>query len=884
MTALDELRRAIARAWAALTGRTRDGDLDDEIASHLAMAEADLMANGVPADQARRQARLQLGSPDVVKETQRDARGLPGLDSIGQDLRFAGRTLRRDPVFAVAAVLILAIAIGANTAVYGVVRAILLEPPPFAQPDRLAWIANEIPEAPPAAGLSAITTMAVVWREWQETTTRFEGIAAYDAFFAYGTQKLTGRGDPVRLSGVLVSRELFTLLGVRPQIGRTFTPSEMVKGGPRVAILSHALWERRFSSDPSIVGRAITIDDEPVTVVGVLPASFEFSSVFAPGTRVDFFAPMVFDVVREWGNTLAVVGRLKSGATVAEGQQDLERINAEIKRKYPDLFGVGARVSLLTDHLHGRVRRSLLLLWGAVGAVLLIACANLSNLLLTRSTSRRREFGLRVALGAGRARLIRQLLTESLMLCGVGAVLGVGAAWLLLRAVASADMLAIPMLTRASLDVKVLAFTTLVTVGTALVVGLLPGLRAANSNVQDSLKAGARGSSGKNERRLVSTLVSTEVAMACTLLVVAGVLTRSLMNVLDIDLGFRPASAVAVKIDPPPAIDTLAKHVAYFDGAARAVEAIPGVVGAGVTDTLPLDRNRAWGVSRKGAETRKNEFHAALVSRFGPGVIRAMGMTLHEGRDINSDDRETSERVVVVNQALAQGLFPGESPLGRRLTVGGNDCRVVGVVADVRHDGLETPVGFEVYLPLSQNGHSTVDLVVRTTRSSSTLTGDLRAALSRFDPTLPLDDIRPVSYLVDRALSPRRFITQLLGAFAFVALVLAALGIYGVVAASVTARTREIGIRMALGAAPGTVRRQMLGEATLLALLGVVVGVAGALAVSRLVSSMAFGVSSLDPMTFAAAPLALLLVSVLAALVPALRAARTNPVSALRAE
>jgi len=450
--------------------------------------------------------------------------------------------------------------------------------------------------------------------------------------------------------------------------------------------------------------------------------------------------------------------------------------------------------------------------------------------------------------------------------------------------VAAADMLAIPLLTRATLDGNVLAFTTGVTVGTALVVGLLPGLRAAHSNVQDSLKAGARGSSGKGERRLVSALVSTEVAMACTLLVVAGVLTRSLMNVLDLDLGFRPESAVAVKIDPPAAADSLAKHVAYFAGAARAVEAIPGVVGAGVTDTLPLDRNRAWMVSRKGEVGRKDEFHVALVSRFSPGMIRAIGMTLHEGRDISNDDRDDTQRVVLVNQTLARGLFRGESALAHLLTIGGTDHRVIGIVADVRHEGLETATGFEVYLPLSQSGHSTVDLVVRTTRPTSTLAGDLRAALSRFDPTLPLDDIRPVSYLVDRAVSPRRFITQLLGAFALVALVLAALGIYGVIAASVTARTREIGIRMALGAAPRTVRRQMLGEAAVLALLGGAVGVVGALAVSRIVSSLAFGVSAMDPMTFAAAPLALLLVSVVAALVPALRAARTNPVTALRAE
>ena len=659
----------------------------------------------------------------------------------------------------------------------------------------------------------------------------------------------------------------------------------MRDGGPRAIVLGDGFWRQRLAADPDIVGKAITIDEEPVTVVGVLPPDFDFASTFSPGTRVDAFTPLLFDIVREWGNTLAIVGRLKPDRTIAQAQHDLEMANAGIKRDYPRLLGYGARAVGLGEHLHGRVRRSLLLLWGAVGAVLLIACANLSNLLLTRSAGRRQEFAVRVALGAGRARLLRQLLTESLMLCGVGAALGVLGAWLVLRAIRSADSLAIPLLTRASLDTTVLSFTVLVTVGTALIVGLLPGLRAAAPNIQESLKAGVRGSSGKGERRLISGLVSTEVALACTLLVVAGVLTRSLLNVLHVDLGFTPERAIALKIDPTAGQEPKARMV-YFADAVRAAESVPGVVAAGVTDTLPLDRNRSWGVARKGVPSTNGEFHIALVSRFGPGVIRAMGMTLLEGRDITGDDRDDTQPVVVVNQGLARGLFPRESPLGRLLVVGGTDCLVVGVVADVRHGSVEAASGFEVYLPIAQRGHSTVDLVVRTSRPTSAVVTDLRAALTRFDPTLPLDDIRPVSYLVDRAVSPRRFITQLLGAFAAVALVLAALGIYGVIAASVTARTREIGIRMALGAAPATVRRAMLGEARPCSPASASpLASIGALAVSRVVSSLAFGVSALDPTAFAAAPLALLAVARLSPpCVPALRAARTNPVTALRAE
>lgn len=511
--AIDEFRRARSRAWALLTGRTQASDLDDELASHVAMAEADLLAGGASPDQARRQARLRLGSPDAVREADRDARGYPSIDSVLQDTRFAARTLRRDPLFATAAILILAIAIGANTAVYGVVRAIILDGLPFAQPERLVWVANDIPGAPASLGLSVVTTRADVWREWQRRTTSFDGIAAYDAFFAYGSRKLTGRGDPVRLVTVQVSQEFIALLGVVPQHGRTFTETEMRDGGPRAIVLADGFWRQRLAADPDIVGRTITIDEEPVTVVGVLPPDFDFASTFSPGTRVDAFTPLLFDVVREWGNTLAIVGRLKPERTVAQAQHDLELANAGIKRDYPTLLGYGARAVALGEHLHGRVRRSLLLLWSAVGAVLLIACANLSNLLLTRSAGRRQEFAVRVALGAGRARLLRQLLTESLMLCGVGAALGVCGAWLVLRAIRSADTLAIPLLTRAWLDPTVLSFTVLVTVGTALIVGLLPGLRAAAPNIQESLKAGARGSSGKGERRLISGLVSTDVGV-----------------------------------------------------------------------------------------------------------------------------------------------------------------------------------------------------------------------------------------------------------------------------------------------------------------------------------------------------------------------------------
>ena len=880
---LDELRRAFRRLRAML-GRP-DDDFDEELAAHLAMAEADLVAAGTPPAEARRLARLRLGSPDTARETRRDAQRFPQIDHLQQDLRFAVRTLWRDRAFTVTAVLVLAIAIGANTAVYGVVRAVLLDGPPFEEPDRLVWIANDIPGAPSSLGLSLVTTMAVVWREWQQRTTSFEGIAAYDAFFACSTRKLTGRGDPVRLSGVHVSRNFLDVLGVPPRIGRGFTEAEMQREGPKAVVLLDGLWRRRFAADPAVVGQPITIDGQPVTVVGVMPPDFDFSSTFSPGTRVDMLTPLVFEEVSTWGNTLAVVGRLKPGVTTAQAQQDLEHANAGIKRDFPTLTGYGARAAALGQYLHGGVRRSLLLLWGAVVAMLLVACANLANLILTRSAGRQREFAVRVALGAGRARLLRQLLTESLLLCVAGAALGIAAARLVLKVVSSADLLAIPLLGRARLDGSVLAFTIALIAGTTLLVGLLPGLRMSRASLPASLKAGARGSGGRAERRLVGSLVTGEIALACALLVVASVLARSLLNVLDVDLGFRPEHALAVNIDPPAGrFNSLPQLTGYFAGAVSAVEALPGVVAAGVTDTLPLDRNRSWRVIPQGRAIPDDQILVALVSRVGPGVIRAMGMTLLSGRDIAAADRDGAQPVAVINETMARALFGRESPLGRTVGVGGTDSLIIGVVADVRHGSLESDAGFEVYLPLAQRGFSTVDLVVRTTGDAPAVAGDLRAALTRFDPTLPVDDIRPVSYLVERAVSPRRFVTWLIGAFAGVALALASLGVYGVVAASVGSRTREIGIRMALGAAPLAVGRQLAGETALLAITGIAAGVAGALVASRLISTLVFGVPTIDPVSFSAAPAGLLAVALAAGLLPAIRAARTNPTTALRVE
>ena len=816
--------------------------------------------------------------------TQLDLGSLSFLEVLLQDLRYAVRTLRRDAGFFLAAVCIIGLGIGANTAIFSIVNALVLRPLPFRSPERLVWISNS---APAGSGLSGTTTQVGTFLDWRRYNTSFEELASYFAFFDYGSYTLTGTGEPERLSGVGVSQNFLPFFGVAPMLGRDFTEEESRWNAPVTVLLMHGLWVRRFGADPSVVGRKLTLNDKPATVIGVLPPSFDFSSVFTPASRVDLLTPFpLTEETNKWGNTLAVIGRLKPGVSIAHAQAEFDVLYDRIHREHPERNTPAAKLTLLQQHVNGPFRRALWVLLAAVGAVLLIVCANLSNLMLARGAVRGKEMAVRIALGAGRWRLARQMLTESLLLSCCGAALGILLAFAATRAVARLQMVNIPLLESVNVDARVLAFTAILALISGIVFGIVPALQISGTDVNETLKDATRGASGSSHKaRLRAALAVSEIALACILVAGAGLLIRSFMKVLDVDLGFRPTSAAAWRIEPGDRYSETKQQVPFYDRLVRAVKAIPGVTAVGLTDTLPLGRNRSWGARAKGVVYREGEWPTAFPRLIDPGYFDAMGIPLIEGRTFTQGDDEKSQKVVIVNQKMARDLWPGQEAVGQTLLAGyGGECQVVGVVGDVRHSALEDKGSLEMYFPIAQIGAGdSMELVARGTRAPELLAPSVRAALASVDPLLPGGDFETLGHIVDRAVSPRRFVVLLLGAFALLALLLASIGVYAVISYSVNQRKLEIGIRMALGASPAKVRRLILGETLRMASVGVAFGLAGSLALTRLTASLLYGVTPTDPLTFAAVVAVLTGVAALAGYLPALRAARIEPMSSLRA-
>ena len=806
------------------------------------------------------------------------------MESLGQDVRYAVRSFRREPAVAIIAAVILALGIGANTAVFSIVNPLLIKALPFPDADRLVWIANT-----GSTGLSGRTYRVDVFEEFQRNAKSFESLTAYFAFFGFGGQTLTGRGEPERLMAVDIGPRFFEVLGIQPASGRLFTAGEHHKGGPRAALLSHGLWHRRFAADPDLVGKAITINAEPVTVVGIMPAAFDFSSVFTPGAHVDMFVPADLDVMRPWGNTLSVIGRLRPGVPLAEARAELTTLMPRLLEQHKDWGRWGAALTDLKEQVSGRMRRSLLVLWAAVGFVLLIVCANLANLLLARASARGREFAVRIALGAGRARLIRQLLTEGVLLSTAGAALGIPLAYALTAWVTSSDTLSLPLLHYVRVDTTVLAATGVIAVLTGLLFAMVPALKVSARAPQSVLQEHSRGAVDSARHAWIRRgLVVAEIALAAVLLVGAGLLARSFLNLLEVDLGFEPTRAMAARIEfqrqtTREELLTLTRELR------RRVSELPGVEAAGLTDALPLDRNRSWGISVPGQVYPVGQRPATFVYVVGPGYFRSMGIGLRSGRDFSDHDvpegdTQQAHRIVIVNQTLARILYPGVDPVGRVATTGGTPLTIAGVVDDVRQSSLDEAPVSQMYLAWAQGGGAGLDLIVRTSLPSSSLVPTLRKTLADVDSRLMATDIRLIEDLVERAVSPRRFMVSLLAGFSLLALILASLGIYGVVSYSVTQRVPEIGVRMALGATAGDVRRQVLGDTLRLALVGIAIGTAASLALSRVVNSLLFSTSATDPLTFGLMVLLLGLVALVAGYLPARRASRIDPMQALRAE
>lgn len=871
----------VQRLWLRLqtlfSRRRAAENLDDEIQFHLDQQISEYVVAGMDREEARHAAMRAFGNRTLVKEETMETWGWGTLDQLGQDLRYGFRGMRRDLGTTVLAILIAGIGIGSASTVFSVVNALLLRPLPFRDPGRLVWISNG----------ENYSTQAEQYSDLREQNQSFSDLAGWAGVYRTGDKKLTGIGEPERLTSVPVTENFFSLLGVEPLIGRSFT-SEECQGkfyAPPAMLLSHSFWRRRFASDPNVVGQKLVLDNQSVIIVGVLPASFDFASVLAPGTPVDIFIPWPLkDTTKPAGNTMAIVGRLKPGATVQSAQAEFTELAKQLASQYPERNPIKPRLVPLEQHVSGQVRPALVVLMCAVGVVMLIVCANLSHLQMARMGKRQKEMAIRSALGAGRFRLLRQMLTESVTLSCCGAALGLLLAVAGTRAVAHLNAFNVPLLESVRVDGSTLAFTLLASVASGLLIGLAPMLQVKAYNLRERLQDGGRESSGGSRRGWFRDgLVVSEFALACVLLVGAALLLQSFLRVLDVNLGFEPEHAAALRIDPGFSLPTPEQQNSFIDDVLNRTRSVPGITAAGIADVLPLHGDRGWQVSGKGQVYDKNNHPEAYIRVVSDGYFAALGIPLKVGREFAESDRATSEPVVMVNETLARTLWPGQDPVGQIMTQDGGR-KVIGVVGDVRHGGPEKLGGSEMYLPMRQTSdYPEMELVVRTALPPTSLSAGIRTALRPIDPNLPVSTIQTLKHFVDDVVSPRRFLAILLAGFAGFALLLATLGIYALISYSVGQRTREIGIRMALGASEGTVQREVLLKTLRLALIGVAIGTLVSFALMKWIESLLFGTTATDPLVFSGVILLLCAAALVAGYVPARRASRVDPMIALRA-
>jgi putative ABC transport system permease protein len=798
-----------------------------------------------------------------------------------QDVRHGVRLLLWAPGFAAIAIAALAIGIGANTAIFSVVNTLLLQPLPYRDADLLAivWEHNL-----PRDRKNNVVAPAN-FLHWRDMNQGFTDLAALSSTFDV---TLTGAGDPEEVPTQLVTAEVFPILGVRPAIGRGFTPEE-IRPGSRVVVISDRLWKRRFRGDPGILERPIVSSGTPYTVIGVMPPGFSFLD-----RNVDVWLPFGFTAQTRTprGRSIQVVGRLKPGVTFARAQEDMTRVAADLTRKFPD-FNTGwtARVVPLRDQLTGDVRPALLVLAGAVAFVLLIACANVANLLLARATARQRELAVRAALGAGRARLIRQLLAESLVLSIAGGIAGLLLAWWalnLLRAVV-AEQLPIQRLEMVGIDGWVLAFTLGASLLCGLVFGVVPALTAAGPGLNDSLKEGGRTGSASRGNRTRSAFVIIEIALALVLLVGAGLLMRSFKHLLGVDPGFDPARTLTMRLSLPSSrYGGDGQRAQFFDRFFQQVDALPGVQASGSISWLPLAGGGAATSMEIVGQPKppKGQEPVTDVRVISHEYLKAMGVPLLKGRLFNELDAADSKGRVVINDTMARRHWPGEDPIGKRVRIHWDDVEdeVIGVVGDVKHADLDGEVRAMTYWPFQRSPYGTMTIAVRTAGEATSVVNAIAGVVRLMDPDLVVANVRTMEEVVANSVAERRLTMLLLTTFAGAALLLAAVGIYGVIAYSVTQRTQEIGIRMALGAQHGDVLRMIVGQAMALTGAGILLGAIGALLLTRLMTGLLFNVRPGDPLTFLAVAVVLGLVAAFASYVPGRRATRVDPVIALRAE
>jgi predicted permease len=899
------LRAALARVAAFFRKDRLDRDFDDELAAHVAMATDDNRRRGLEPEEARRQALVKLGGLDAARELNRDTRGLPFLDTTLQDLRYAGRTLRKDAGFCAAAVSILALGIGANTAIFSVVDGVLLRPVPVKDLARLAMVW----ETDRNSGTTREPASVPDFLDFETHSRSFESLAAWTG----GEANLApASGEPVRLATLQATHTLLPMLGIAPVAGRTFTAEEDVAHGPAVALISESLWERSFGRDPAVLGEALRLDGAAHTIVGVVPDGADFGvlqilsaaaysrSFAARGdrVRVDVWLPLQADPEQLPRDThpIFVLGRLAGGSSPAAAQHEMAAIASDLERTYPSNEGRGAFVEPLADVVFGPVRPALYVLLGGVGLVLLVACVNVANLLLGRGAARLREVAVRASLGASLGRLARQFLVENLVLALAAAVAGVALAHAGLRALVALAPADVPRLSLVTIDSRVLAATLGVSILVGLVFGMVPTFQARRLDLQEALRSegGWLASAGPARSRLRSALVVAELALAVVLLVGASLLIKSFWRLQQVEPGFQTAGVLKAEYQLPAARYPTDFRVwpnfkeihAFTDELARRAASLPGVDSVAIAGNHPLDPGFTNSFTIAGREAEAGAWPEISIRRVSPGYFRTVGLPLRRGRLLRDSDATSAAPVLLVNEAAARRFFDGREPLGSQIHFWGAGRTIVGVVGDERFHGLAQAAPIAVYVPLAQvpSADGAGVLLLRASGDPMALSAAARGVIRELDPSLAAFGVEALGDTLSRSVAERRFTMLVLGLFATLALVLAAVGIHGVLSFGIARRTREFGLRMALGAPPGLVRRLVVREGLALAGCGLAIGLLAAFGLTGLLAKLLFGVAPRDPATFLAVALFLAAVAASASYLPARRATRVDPAVALRTE
>ena len=884
----------IRSAWRNLFSRAEvERDLDEELTAYVELLVEEKVRAGMPPDEARRAARLEAGGVERLKDDVRDARSGATIESALGDLRHAVRLLLRAPGFAAIAVLTIALGIGANSAIFSVVNAVALKPLAYPDPDRLVYITSQFP----TLGFDKFWVSPPEFFELRERSRSFEELAAYTT----GAVNISDGTNPERVSAVQMTAGMFDVLGVRPILGRAFTAEQDGANPDDVVVLSYELWRRIFAGDPAAVGKTIDINGRRTTIVGIAPPGFDLHDA-----RAQVWRPIGLDPANRQNrgsHFLYLVGRLRAGVTMEQAKGDIEGQLRQWRQLNPDTHVPNdsthrIQIAWLRDEVLGNVRPALWVLQGAVGLVLLIACANVANLLLARAESRHKEFAIRTALGAGRGRLLRQFLAEGLVLSALSAGIGLLLAQWGLRALLAANPESIPRSAEIALDPSVVLFTAGMALLTGVIFGLAPLLHTGSEAMAGALKEGGTRTTATNTRNRVRRgLVVAEIALAVTLVIGAGLLLRSFRNLTSVDAGFDPAELVTFGLVLPNATyPDGGQRVQFMGEVMRQLGAIPGVEGVAVMQGLPPSRpvnandTEFEGVPEGPGEPIHNVDYYQVASA---GYFETTGIRLVQGRGFEPTDAGGTP-VAVVNEALAKRFYPGQNPIGRRLRPPAPNnaipwFTIVGVAEDVKQGGLDAAVGTEAYFNYEQLVPigfvpNQMNVVLRSSRPLEALAPGIRAAVAARDPGLPIVRLQTMEDVFGASVTRQRFLSQLLGLFAVVALVLAAVGTYGILSYLVTERQREIGIRMALGAGRGQVVRMILGQGMTMAVLGIAVGMAGAFALSRLLTSLLYGVSPVDPLTFGMVTMVIAAVALAACIVPTRRATRVDPLTAIRAE